>query len=60
ALDDPAAAAQRALVARERLTSDFDWHTVADRTAQVYLGAKRGEHRPRARQPIVERPLPGR
>ncbi len=26
-----------AIAARERLTSDFDWHTVADETAQVYL-----------------------
>ena len=60
ALDDPAAAQHRALAARERLTSDFDWHTVAARTAQVYTAAKRGEREPQARRPIVENPLPGR
>lgn len=59
-LDDPPAAQQRALAARERLTSDFDWHTVATRTAQVYLAAKRGERQPLARRPIVENALPER
>ena len=59
-LDDPAAAHLRALTARERLTSDFDWHTVAARTAGVYLAAKRGEHEPLARRPIVEHALPDR
>ena len=43
ALDDPAAAQRRAAAARQRLTSDFDWHTVASQTAQVYLAAKRRE-----------------
>lgn len=60
ALDDPAAAQRRALAARERLTSDFDWHTVAAETAGVYLAAKRRERQPHARLPIVERPLPDR
>ena len=41
-LDDPAAAQRRA-VARQRLTADPDWHTVAHNTAQVYLAAKRRE-----------------
>lgn len=59
-LDDPAAARRRALAARERLTTDFDWHTVAARTAQVYLAAKRREREPLARRPIVERALPDR
>lgn len=59
-LDDPGAAQRRAVAARERLTSDFDWHTVAAKTAQVYLAAKRGERQPLARQPIVERALPDR
>jgi glycogen(starch) synthase len=59
-LDDPHAAQQRAHAARERLTSDFDWHTVADKTAQVYLSAKRGERQPQARLPIVEHALPDR
>ena len=48
-LDDPAAAQRRAVAARERLTSDFDWHTVAEETAQVYLAAKRA----RARTPAA-------
>lgn len=56
-LDDPAAAQQRAVTARERLT-DFSWPIVADHTAQVYLSAKRAERQPRPRRLIVERPLP--
>jgi glycogen synthase len=59
-LDDPAAAARRARAARERLTSDFDWRTVADETAQVYLAAKRRERQPLPRLPIVEHALPDR
>ncbi|MGK2903128.1 MAG: glycosyltransferase family 4 protein [Mycobacterium sp.] len=57
-LDDPAAAQLRAVAARERLTSDFSWPTVADHTAQVYLAAKRAERQPQPRRLIVERPLP--
>ncbi|AHC24971.1 MULTISPECIES: glycosyltransferase family 4 protein [Mycobacteriaceae] len=56
-LDDPTAAQQRALAARDRL-GDFSWPTVADHTAQVYLAAKRGERQPQPRRLIVERPLP--
>jgi len=59
-LDDPVAAQQRAVAARERLTADFDWHTVAARTAQVYLAAKRREREPLPRRPIVEHALPDR
>lgn len=59
-LDDPAAAQTRARAARERLTADFDWHTVADETAQVYLAAKRRERQPLPRLPIVEHALPDR
>ncbi|WP_036436426.1 glycosyltransferase family 4 protein [Mycolicibacterium mageritense] len=59
-LDDPDAAARRAVAARERLTSDFDWNTVAAETAQVYLAAKRGEREPHRRRPIVEHALPDR
>ena len=59
-LDDPAAAQRRAVAARERLTSDFDWHTVAVRTAGVYLAAKRREREPHPRRPIVEHALPDR
>jgi glycogen(starch) synthase len=59
-LDDPAAAQRRAIAARERLTSDFDWQTVADETAQVYLAAKRREPEPLPRQVIVEHALPER
>ena len=60
ALDDPAAAQRRAVTARARLTSDFDWHTVAVSTAQVYLAAKRREREPQRRRPIVEHALPDR
>nr|WP_090339536.1 glycosyltransferase family 4 protein [Mycolicibacterium malmesburyense]CRL67868.1 glycosyltransferase [Mycolicibacterium malmesburyense] len=59
-LDDPQAAQQRALAARERLTSEFEWHTIAEETAQVYLAAKRREREPHRRRPIVEHALPGR
>ena len=59
-LDDPAAAQRRALAARERLTSDFSWQTVADKTAAIYLAAKRGVREPQPRRLIVERPLPDR
>ena len=59
-LDDPAAAQRRAVAARERLTSDFDWHTVAVRTAGVYLAAKRREREPHPRRPISEHALPDR
>ena len=59
-LDDPEAARRRADAARERLTSDFGWATVARETAQVYLAAKRREREPLARPVIVERALPDR
>ncbi|MBX7430650.1 glycosyltransferase family 4 protein [Mycobacterium sp. Y57] len=59
-LDAPQAAQHRARAARERLTSDFAWHTVAAATAQVYLGAKRAERRPQPRRRIAERALPDR
>jgi glycogen synthase len=59
-LDDPDAAQRHARAARERLTSDFDWKTVAAKTAQVYVAAKRGERQPQARLPIVEHALPNR
>lgn len=59
-LDDPAAAAQRAVAARDRLSADFDWSSVAEETAQVYLAAKRREREPLGRGIIVERPLPDR
>ncbi len=59
-LDDPGAAQRRALAARARLTSEFDWHTVAGETAQVYLAAKRLERQPQPRRLIVEHALPDR
>jgi glycogen(starch) synthase len=59
-LDDPDHAQCMATAARERLTSAFDWHTVADETAQVYVAAKRGEREPHRRRPIVEHALPDR
>lgn len=59
-LDDPAAAQRRAVAARDRLTSEFEWHTIAEETSQVYIAAKRREREPLPRLPIVERALPDR
>ena len=59
-IDDPEAAQRRADAARQRLTSDFDWATVASETAQVYLAAKRRECEPHRRRMIVEHALPDR
>ena len=59
-LDDRDAAQRRAVAARDRLTSDFDWHTVAAETAQVYLAAKRREREPQRRRVINEHALPDR
>jgi glycogen(starch) synthase len=59
-LDDPANAQRMAIAARDRLTADFSWPTVAAHTAQVYLAAKRREREPQARRTIVEQALPGR
>jgi glycogen(starch) synthase len=59
-LDDPAGAQRRAVAARERLDSTFDWNTVAAETAQVYLAAKRREREPHRRPTIVEHALPDR
>ncbi|MGC0363371.1 glycogen(starch) synthase [Rhodococcus sp. 27YEA15] len=59
-LDDPEGAHTRAVAARARLTSDFDWHEVARETAHVYASAKRRVRQPLSRPSIPERPLPGR
>ncbi len=60
ALADPAGAQRRALAARDRLTADFDWHTVAAETAAVYLAAKRRDREPHSRRPVTEHALPDR
>jgi len=60
ALADPAGAQRRALAARDRLTADFDWHTVAGETAAVYLAAKRRDREPHSRRPVTEHALPDR
>ncbi|MGC5246920.1 glycosyltransferase family 4 protein [Gordonia sp. DT219] len=59
-LSDPTAAADRARHARDRLSEDFAWSEVADRTAAVYAAAKRRVRPPLARPVIAERPLPER
>jgi glycogen(starch) synthase len=60
ALADPAGAQRRALAARDRLTADFDWNTVAAETAAVYLAAKRRDREPHSRRPVTEHALPDR
>ena len=59
-LDDPAAAQRRAVAARQRLTSEFDWHTVAARDRAGLSGGQAPRTRAAARRPIVEHALPGR
>ncbi|MDL9935622.1 glycosyltransferase family 4 protein [Gordonia sp. ABSL1-1] len=59
-LSDPAAAAARARRARDRLTAEFSWSEVADRTGGVYLAAKRRVRHPVGRPFIPQRPLPER
>jgi len=59
-LDDPEAARRRAVAARVRLTSDFDWSTIARETVQVYQAAKRLERQPLPRPVFVEKALPER
>lgn len=59
-LDDPAAAQTRAMAARDRLTADFAWHTVATRTAAVLRGARRRPRTPLPRVPIAEQALTDR
>jgi len=59
-LDDPAAAQRRAMAARQRLTADFDWRSVAERTTRVYQRATRRERGPLGRRPILKQPLPDR
>lgn len=59
-LSDPGAAAQRALRARARLTAEFSWSEVAERTASVHLAAKRRVRHPIGRPDIPMRPLPER
>lgn len=59
-LDDPAAAAERAVAARARLTGDFSWPAVAAETVRVYQSAKRRVRHALGRPVIVDRPLPER
>ncbi|MDH3023817.1 glycosyltransferase family 4 protein [Gordonia alkanivorans] len=59
-LSDPGAAAQRAVRARARLTAEFSWAEVAERTASVHLAAKRRVRHPVGRPDIPMRPLPER
>ncbi len=59
-LDDASSAAGRARRARERLTEEFSWTEVAQRTAGVYLAAKRRVRHPIGRPDIPQRPLPER
>ncbi|MCR5977011.1 glycosyltransferase [Gordonia jinghuaiqii] len=59
-LSDPVAAAQRARRARARLTAEFSWAEVAERTATVHLAAKRRVRHAVGRPDIPVRPLPER
>lgn len=59
-LSDPDSAQQRARAARARLTEDFSWREVAERTAGVHLAAKRRVRHAIGRPDIPQRPLPER
>jgi glycogen synthase len=39
-LTDPAGAARRARAAKSRLTTEFNWQTIAEQTAEVYRTAE--------------------
>lgn len=60
ALDDPEAAAARALRGRERLDEEFTWRAIAKRTADVYREAVKQPTRPLGRPVIPMRPMPER
>ena len=60
ALDRPQVAAARAQRAADRLTEEFTWHVVAQRTAAVYEAAHRRERVARPRPEIPLRPMPDR
>ncbi|QUH04625.1 glycosyltransferase family 4 protein [Saccharopolyspora erythraea] len=59
-LCDPEAAEHRAEAAKARLSSDFDWERIAEGTAAVYAGARRGEHRELPRPKIATGNVLGR
>lgn len=52
-LDDPAAAVRRAQNAKGRLSSDFNWATIAAATAEVYRAAELRDHPPLGRPKIA-------
>jgi glycogen(starch) synthase len=43
-LTDPTAAARRARAAKARLGTEFDWHRIAEQTAEVYRSAELRDH----------------
>jgi glycogen(starch) synthase len=43
-LTDPTAAARRARAAKARLGTEFDWHRIAEQTAEVYRSAEVRDH----------------
>ncbi len=51
-LDDPVAAGRRAVAARRRLATAFDWDDIAAGTVAVYAAARRGPARPMGRPKI--------
>ncbi|MGO3328174.1 glycosyltransferase family 4 protein [Gordonia sp. (in: high G+C Gram-positive bacteria)] len=59
-LDHPQVAAVRARRAVERLTEEFTWRVVAQRTAAVYRAARIRPSAPRPRPEIPLRPMPDR
>ncbi|MFC3241380.1 glycosyltransferase [Gordonia humi] len=60
ALDEPDVSAARARRAADRLTAEFTWSVVAERTATIYRSAVRHARTALARPTIPLRPLPDR
>ncbi|WP_143965612.1 glycosyltransferase family 4 protein [Gordonia zhaorongruii] len=60
ALADPVEASARSHRAAERLTEEFTWRVVAERTVAVFTAARRRPRRAIGRREIPLRPLPDR
>ncbi|MGL6233814.1 MAG: glycosyltransferase family 4 protein [Segniliparus sp.] len=56
-LASPARSARMAKAARDRIADGFDWRSVAERTVEVYRGAKRHDSREPTPRPSLKLPV---